>query len=289
MTIERPAIGVLVSTALVVLLVVGAILWVKRPGWLRSLAVSWFGPPQVELSESYAGAQGEATFDHTDFDRLLEAHVDADGFVDYAGLAQGQEVLDAYIASLADAPFDDLARDERLALLINAYNAFTLRLILDHYPTDSIQSIPDEQRWDAVRWSLLGQTYSLNQIEHELVRPNFREPRIHFALVCAAIGCPPLRAEAYSGERLEEQLEEQTRGAHRSERWLRYHAGADTLELTSLYEWYGGDFEQVAGSIIEYAARYREDLSRDLAAGHSPTVRFLDYDWSLNEQPGAGG
>ena len=126
------------------------------------------------------------------------------------------------------APIDELGRDERLALLINAYNAFTLRLILDHYPVASITDIPADQRWDAVRWRLAGETYSLNQIEHELVRPNFREPRIHFALVCAAVGCPPLRTEAYTGELLEEQLEGQTRYSHAHDRWLRYRTGADT-------------------------------------------------------------
>jgi hypothetical protein len=129
---------------------------------------------------------------------------------------------------------------------------------------------------------LAGETYSLNQIEHGLIRPNFREPRIHFALVCAAIGCPPLRSEAYTGDRLEQQLEDQTRFTHGNERWLRYERGNATIELTALYQWYAGDFEQVAGSVLEYAARYDDDLATDLEAGHSPTIRYLDYDWSLN-------
>ena len=270
------------TLALSVALVVG--LWSVRPGWLRGLMVGWFGPPQVELEETYAGVKAETVFDHSAFDRLLAASVDADGFVDYAGLTGRATELDAYIDSLAGAPFDELGRDDRLALLINAYNAFTLRLILDHYPVDSIKDIPGEERWDAVRWTLAGGTYSLNQIEHELVRANFREPRIHFALVCAAVGCPPLRSEAYTGKRLEVQLEAQTRFTHESERWLRYRAGADSIELTSLYEWYGGDFEQVAGSVLAYAARYDADLEYDLSQGHEPEVRFLDYDWSLNEQ-----
>ncbi len=242
------------------------------------------GPPQVELEETYAGLEGDAVFDHSTFDRLLATHVDTEGLVDYAALAEGSGALDRYVASLARAPFDDMGRDERLALLINAYNAFTLRLILDYYPIDSIRSIPAAERWEAERWELPTGTFSLNQIEHELIRPNFREPRIHFALVCAAIGCPVLRQEAYTGAALEEQLEEQTRATHSKERWVRYERGAEVIHLTRLYDWYGGDFEQVAGSVLAYVARYRDDLAADLAAGHEPEIEFLDYDWSLNDQ-----
>lgn len=254
--------------------------------WLRgdALLVGLFGPPQVELTEAFEDTGGGVTFDHWDFDELLFEYVDGDGFVDYAGLAERGGDLDAYIATLSTASIEELGRDERLALLINAYNAFTLRLILDHYPVDSIKDIPSAERWDAVRWSIAGETYSLNQIEHELIRPNFREPRIHFALVCAAVGCPPLRSEAYTGELLEEQLEDQTSFSHANERWLRYQAGADFVELTALYQWYGDDFEQVAGTVLDYVASYSEALATDLEAGHNPTVRYLDYDWTLNAQ-----
>ena len=99
-------------------------------------------------------------------------------------------------------------------------------------------------------------------------------------LVCAAVGCPPLRREAYTGARLGDQLEDQTRRVHDDERWLRYESGAGTLDLTPLYEWYRGDFEQVAGTIIDHVARYRDDLHAD----DQPALRFLDYDWSLNDQ-----
>lgn len=248
------------------------------------VAAAACGPPQVELEETYAGLEGDAVFDHSAFGRLLAEHVDADGLVDYRALSANSDALDRYIDSLAEAPFDDMGRDERLALLINAYNAFTLRLILDYYPIDSIRSIPSDERWEAVRWELPDGTFSLNEIEHERIRPNFREPRIHFALVCAALGCPILRQEAYSGARLEEQLEQQTRFTHSSERWVRYERGAEIIHLTRLYDWYAGDFEQVAGSAVAYVARYRDDLATDLAAGHEPEIRFLDYDWSLNAQ-----
>lgn len=270
------------SITIAVLLITGIGLW--RTGMLRALLVRLFGPPRVELAETYAGADTGETFDHSGYDQLVSDYVDSDGFVDYAGLTDSEAKLDAYLDGLANAPVDNLGRDERLALLINAYNAFTLRLILDRFPIGSIRDIPSAERWDAKRWVLAGETYSLDQIEHGLIRPNFREPRIHFALVCAAIGCPPLRAEAYTGGRLEQQLEAQTRFTHGNERWLRYERGNATIELTALYEWYAGDFEQVGGSVIEYAGQYSEDLATDLAAGHVPSIRHLDYDWSLNAQ-----
>lgn len=274
--------ALLVVIAIAVLVLLGGHFW--RSGQLERLLVRIFGPPRVQMGESYGAAEQAEVFDHAQLDELVSNHVDADGFVDYEGIGRRNNVLGSYIDSLATAKLDALGRNERLALLINAYNAFTLRLILDHLPLKSIRDIPAKERWAAERWKLGGKTYSLDQIEHELIRPNFREPRIHFALVCAAVGCPPLRAEAYTGARLEEQLEDQIRRTHSNERWLRYERGGDHVELTSLYLWYAGDFEQVGGSVLEYAARHNQDLAADVAAGHTPAVRYLEYDWSLNAQ-----
>jgi len=259
-------------------------------GWLvlrsdgpRSLLLRWFGPPTVDSTEIYAGDRGEATFDHSGLDRLLAEFVDEAGRVDYEGIAGRRDELSRYIDSLAAAPFESLGRNEKLALLINAYNAFTLELILEHYPLDSVRDIPEDDRWKAIRWTVAGQVYSLDRIEHEEIRPKFREPRVHFALVCAAVGCPPLRREAYVGDRLEAQLNEQAVRVHGDERWVRYEPGSETIELTSLYEWFRGDFEQDAGSILDFVARYLPELPAD----DRPKVRFLDYDWSLNAQRGA--
>ncbi|GIW73139.1 MAG: hypothetical protein KatS3mg102_2681 [Planctomycetota bacterium] len=101
--------------------------------------------------------------------------------------------------------------------------------------------------------------------------------------MCAAIGCPPLRAEAYTGARLEQQLEEQARYVHAHERWFRLAPDGRSVELTKLYEWYGGDFVQVAGSVLAYAARYVPRLEQLLEAGQEPAVRWLEYDWRLND------
>ena len=169
-------------------------------------------------------------------------------------------------------------------LLINAYNAFTLRLILDYHPVASIKDIPAAKRWAHKRWGLGPHTWSLDQIEHDQIRPKFGEPRVHFALVCAAVGCPRLRNEAYRADDVEQQLEDQARYVHGHERWFRFDAGKGIVYLTRLYKWYGGDFEQVAGTVLDYAARYSPQLKQALGAGRKPGIRWLDYDWSLNSK-----
>lgn len=248
----------------------------------RSAIRAFFDPPEATLQEAYSQSTEGQTFDHSAFDALLKNHVSEGGWVDYAGLKSDAASLDAYIATLEKAPFDALGRDEKLALLINAYNAFTLRLILDHYPVRSIKDIPDAKRWTDKRWKLVGNTVSLNAIEHEQIRPKFREPRIHFALVCAAIGCPPLRAEAYTGAKLESQLADQAKHVHTHDRWFQFDAKSGVLRLTKLYDWYGDDFKQVSGSILAYAAEHSKELQAALDAKKPPRIEWLDYDWRLN-------
>ncbi len=247
-----------------------------------------FGPPAVTLQEAYERKPDGPTFDHGAFDAVLRRHVDTAGGVDYAALIAEPAELLAYTRSLAQAPFDELGRDEKLALLINAYNAFTLELMVEWLPReeiDGIRDIPADERWDAVRWRIGRHTFSLEGIEHEEIRPKFEEPNIHWALVCAAVGCPPLRNEAYVAARIDEQLTDQARRVHTDgSRWLRYDRAGGVLHLTPLYDWYGGDFEQVAGSVLSYAARYFPPLREDLDAGRRPRVAWLDYDWAPNDR-----
>jgi hypothetical protein len=250
----------------------------ELPGVMRL-----FGPPAKAMSEQYTESAGTATFDHTPFDALLQAHVH--GFaVDYDGLAADRQALEAYTTSLATAPFDELSRDGKLALLINAYNAFTLQLIVENLPLDSIKDIPADQRWDATRWTIGGRTLSLTQIEHDELRAKFVEPRIHFAINCASVGCPPLAASAYTEAGIDAELDRAARVMHENDRWLRIVRNSalshDTVELSRIYLWYGGDFEQVAHSQVAFAARYRPEL-----ATGDWQISWLPYDWSLNRVP----
>ena len=265
----------------VVLLVAAGAAWLQRDAIRARL-----GPPTVVLGEAYedAGQDVAPPFDHSAIDTLLKKHVDGDGWVDYQGLDADAADLDAYLESVAAAPFDAMRRDEKLALLINAYNAATLRLILDFRPVKSIKDIPAAKRWDHRRWIVGGKTMSLNDIEHKQIRPKFNEPRIHFALVCAAVGCPKLRNEAFVAERLDAQLDDQMRYAHTHDRWLRFDADRGVLRLTKLYDWYGGDFTQSGGTVEAYAAQYAPTLKQALDAGRRVTVRWLAYDWDLNSR-----
>jgi uncharacterized membrane protein YdjX (TVP38/TMEM64 family) len=274
--------GATIAAVLALMFVSGAVTITIHPQILTKLFERVLGPPPVTLNEAYAPNPRGPHFDHSLFDQLLNAHVNRDGRVDYRGLMGESDKLDLYLDALARAPFGAMSRDEKLALLLNSYNACTLRLILDHFPIGSILSIPAAKRWDDARWRIGGRTWSLNQIEHEQIRPKFREPRIHFALVCAALGCPPLRREAYQADRLDQQLEDQARTVHNDHRWFRLAPDGSMVWLTRLYQWYRGDFEQVGGSMLKFAARYSADLKRALDADRAPAVRWLVYDWSLN-------
>ncbi len=246
---------------------------------------------KVQMKEAYEAKPDGPVFDHSGWNALLQQHVTPDrGLVNYEAIRKDPAALNAYLESLAAADFEAMGRDEKLAFLINAYNAFTIRLILDHWPVGSIYEIPPEKRWDSKQWNLAGRKVSLNEIEHEMIRPNFIEPNIHWAVVCAAVGCPPLRNEAFTGEKLSEQLAAQARYVHNNEPWFSFDADAGeggTVTLTQLYQWYGHDFEQVTdkGGILAFAARYNEKLEKALKAGKKPAVKWAEYDWSLNDRP----
>ena len=249
-------------------------------GWV----VAWLGPPMGAMEETHASHQDTSAFDHSRWDVLLKAHVDAQGWVDYQGFAQDREALDAYLAALGQADFESLGRDEKLALLLNAYNAFTVALILDHDAHGKLKSIKDiasSQRWDAKRWLLAGKTVSLNELEHQWVRNHFKEPRIHWALVCAAYSCPPLLNTAYTGKQLDQQLAQQETRVLGGDRWLRHDPQGNILHLTALLQWYGSDFKAATGqSVVDYVAARVPAIK----GKPQPKVEWIHYEWKLNSQ-----
>ena len=208
---------------------------------------------------------------HAAFTQLLSGHVSSTGAVDYTGLLREMDDLNAYLNTLADAtPTNEWSREEALAYWINAYNAFTIKLILDHWPVRSIREI--EQPWDQPFITLEGEPYSLNQIEHEIIRANFDEPRIHFALVCAAVSCPPLAPTAYTGANLDRQLEERTRAFVNNEEFN--VTQEEVVRVSPLFDWYAEDF----GDVTAFLNRY---LRTDIPSGKQ--LYFLEYDWALND------
>jgi len=234
-------------------------------------------------------------FDHQAWDALLKKHVVLlDGGkasqLRYAGMAQDRPALRSYLEQLSKVrqeEFDGWSRQEQMAFLINAYNAFTVEKILARYP--DLRSI-----WDFGKlfgnpfkdefFVLLGRRRSLDWIEHEKLRKGYREPRIHYAVNCAAVGCPMLREEAYAASRLEAQLDEQARRFLSDRARNRMRQGR--LEVSKIFDWFSEDFEPREA----YFARYADVLAdapseQGMIRSKSLPLRFLDYDWSLNDAP----
>ncbi len=231
------------------------------------------------------------TFDqsHGALDAILKARV-SQGLVDYTGLQADRAPLDAYLAQAGAVPmseFQQWSRDEQLAFLINVYNASTLQLIIDGYPIDSIKSLGSlvKSPWSKETVLLFGKKVSLDTLEHKIIRKNYKEPRIHFALVCAAMGCPPLRGEAYTGIRLEEQLEAQAKEFLTTPEKNRVDAEQKTLWLSPIFKWYGEDFETTSKSLAAFVAPYVGAAEGANLEDYS--IEYTDYDWSLNEQKAA--
>ncbi|WP_051207045.1 DUF547 domain-containing protein [Saccharospirillum impatiens] len=243
-----------------------------------------------------------SAFDHSQFDRLLVEHVawtdeGHASVVDYASLQEDHRALVDYLDVLADVSrqeFDDWPEKEQLAFLINAYNAWTLELILTEYP--DLESIRDlgslfRSPWKREFVSLLGEERSLDNVEHDLIRGSdrYNDPRIHFAVNCASIGCPALRTEVYTANKLDRQLEGQTR------RFLsdqsRNRLSGSELQVSSIFKWYREDFEagwRGESSLTGFLSLYADSLSLNSAQiarlkADDIKVSFLDYDWVLND------
>ncbi len=244
---------------------------------------------QAALGEQRSSrAASRESVSHAQFDRVLRTFVDAEGQVDYAALkAQMDSTLAPYLQTLSTARPASLDRDERLALWINAYNAYTLKLIVDHYPVTSIRTIdgpsPNGTPFQRPVGPVADTVRTLDEIEHEIIRERFDEPRIHYALVCAAKSCPQLRQEAYTAPRLDAQLDDQARRFLHAERKNRIPAGNGTIALSRILKWYGSDFGPTPEAVQRKLAPYFEDAVQDSLAEGAYEVRFLPYDWTLND------
>ena len=235
------------------------------------------------------------SFDHGEYEAVLKQYVDEEGKVDYAGL-KSSNALEPYLADLARTDPLAMPKAERLAFMINAYNAYTLKLILDNYPIPSIKHItPIRLKGRSLYIPKLnspfaykianvgGKALSLGYIEHQSIRKAFAEPRIHFALVCAAKGCPRLRREAYTGARLSEQLDDQAYIFLRNPEKNLIPCDPGTVLLSPIFSWFRYDFGRNKRERLAFIARYFDGPVREkLEAGHYH-IAYHDYDWSLND------
>ncbi|MEM9075756.1 MAG: DUF547 domain-containing protein [Bacteroidota bacterium] len=250
--------------------------------WGYTLLITSFFNCQPELTnetvfESHAlvqnvGAEAEKP-NHTAWNDLLKKYVDDEGNVNYIGFQADIKSLESYIESLSNTPpTSTWTKNDKLAYYINLYNAATVKLIVDNYPTKSIKDIPN--RWKK-KWIAVGNiTTSLNDIEHEVLR-KMNEPRIHFAINCASYSCPKLLNTAFTSQNMETLLSKTASDFVNDSKRNRFENGK--AQLSRIFKWYKGDFTNNS-SLLEYINLYLENPIDKKAS-----ISYLDYDWSLNE------
>jgi len=257
-----------------------------------------------------AAEEGNVPFSYDVYAAVLQKYVNDRGLVHYRGLKSDSTSLDAFTVTLETLDpkiYDQWTDKEKSAFWLNAYNALTLKAIVTHYPIqptflaslrfpkNSIRQIPGV--WDQLRFGVMGRQLTLDDIEHEILRKQFNEPRIHVALVCAAMGCPPLRNEPYTGTKLEAQLGDQTHRFLHNPLKCRIDRQGKRVYLSAIFKWFGADFIKTyaadgkfggysgaEGAVLNFLSPHLgEDERRYLVTG-TYNIDYLDYDWSLNEQ-----
>ena len=224
-----------------------------------------------------------APISHDGFDKLLNKNVTAEGLVDYKGFIRDSALFNQYLDLLSKNHPNEKkwSREEQLAYWINAYNAFTIKLIMNYYPVKSIKDIKKgvplvSDTWTIDFITIEGKKYNLNNIEHGIVRPQFNDPRVHFALNCASMGCPPLLNAAYTAKKVNEQLDSQAKrfindGTHNK------IISAQKANVSKLFTWFSGDFKKAAPSVIAFINKYA-----NTQLSPSAELDYMDYDWKLN-------
>ncbi len=266
----------------------------KQLGWATrriTQATLHAGVVLVVLVSSGA-AEMSLAFDHahTAWDRLLQRYVRG-GEVHYRNWKEtGRSELAAYLAQLeavSSEAYTSWSESEKLAFWINAYNAYTVQLVLDSWPLKSIRDLgllpgaPFRRRFIPLQ-RLRGAELSLNDIEHEILRKEFREPRIHFAIVCASKSCPELRSEAYRGRDLYHQLDEAARRFLSDPRKNRFAPSQGKVYLSRIFQWFQDDFVAASPTVLAYVAKYAAPEMQEFLRSGRAEVEYLDYDWSIN-------
>jgi hypothetical protein len=276
--------------------------WVKFWGLVMLVGIVFLP------GHSESAAAGTLSFD--DYGAALQEFVNQKGMVNYRGLKANPQKLQEFLQALAQVRPEDYQgwqAPQKIAFWINAYNALTLKAIIDHYPikaswfrslkfpSNSIRQIPGV--WTDLRFSVMGRQMTLDDIEHATLRQRFNEPRIHAALVCAAMGCPPLRQEPFAGEKLDQQLNDQTRRFLADPQKFRIDRDRGQIYLSPIFQWFGQDFIKTYGApanfsrftpneraVLNFIQHYLPEKERAYLFQGNYAISYLGYDWSLNEQ-----
>lgn len=234
------------------------------------------------LQVSFAIANGSEGL-HGSWDKMLKKHV-TNGKVDYKGFAADEKALNTYLDQLNNTDISGFDRNAQLAFWINAYNAYTIKLILNHYPVKSIRKI--SRPWKQKICKAAGKTVSLDHIEHKILRKELKEPRIHFAIVCASIGCPDLQEFAFFPGKIEEQLNHTARQFFNSPKHFYTEIDDDTLVIyiSKIFSWFGEDFGKNKMEKVAFMKPFLGKAQQDrFKRAGSVKIKYLKYDWKLNE------
>lgn len=250
-------------------------------------------------------------FNYRNYREVLDVFVNNRGNVNYMLLKANRTKLDSFVKSLNTVPrnhFETWPENEQISFLINAYNSFTLKLIIDNYPIrkgfsfnavkfpeNSIRQI--KSAWEKERFKLLGEKVSLDMIEHEMLRKNYSEPGVHLTLVCASKGCPPLRTEVFYGEKLKEQLDDQAVKFLKDNSHFQIDRDSGSVWVSKIFEWFGKDFIEKflptqgfegfspeEKSFLNFMSQNLKKENRNFLVDSKYQLKYLEYDWTLNEQ-----
>ncbi len=212
--------------------------------------------------------------DYKSWDTFLKKYVSASGDVDYKSIKANKKELEAITKAFsATSVLTSWSKNDQLAFWINAYNVFTIDLIVNHYPIKSIQNLDGGKPWDVKRIAIGGKKYSLNNIENDIIRPQFKDARIHFAVNCAAKSCPPILNGAFFSKSLDEQLDAVTKKFVNNTKYQNITSGKMTL--SKIFDWYKVDFGDIAAFINKYST---------IKVNNNTAIVYKEYDWSLNEK-----
>ena len=236
----------------------------------------------IALPRNLIFAQDQFREDYSLWQKILGTYVDDQGRVDYAGLKKNRRELDQFIEQIQNFDLSGLKEQEQIAFWINAYNALTIQTIIDHYPVKSIRHIQFGLVWK-IKTKVATREMSLDDIEHKILRPK-GDPRIHFAINCASLGCPRLSREAFYSDRIDQQLNHEANKFINDPEKVRLDPSTNTLFYSSIFDWYRVDFEKVSPTILDYIKHYLNKEDSDYLAKNKVNLKIIPYNWGLNRQ-----
>ena len=252
--------------------------------FLSALSIIFQYHYRVEAGSREGQHATDTPFSHDLFNQVLQEHVDK-GKVDYAKLKANPEKLETYLDLLAVAKPAEMPYNAQLAFWINTYNALIIKGVIDHYPTKSVRKIKlFGGFFSRLKFQVAGEKYSLNQIEHDIIRTEFVDPRVHFALVCASKSCPALENSVYLPETIEEQLDAVTLKFVTNPEKVRIDRAKRRVYLSKIFKWYKKDFTEGYDGVADFLADYLPPKDADFVLAKDVKFHYLGYDWTLNDK-----